>query len=429
MITTERAKELMWASIDEARKSQIEDQGVHPYVGAVLAGDDGQIIAAAHRGETGDGRHAEFILLSKASEKGLDLSRTELFVTLEPCTARGPGKTPCAERIKQSGVRRVHIGMLDPNPQILGRGETALRWAGLEVERFPHELVSELEALNAAFVKLHKEAHIPTDSLYVRTQVSDIILQELQREGLEIKELPYDWDVSIEDLVQYCVSAYPSQAQWDLGDLIHRIRGQAFDKKYADYTYDSDVRGIVSAWKDDLAEVIKGMVAGSLCDRRVLYVGIGNGIEGVGLLEDMQSLTIVDIASRSLNLAHSRFPRAKAIVASAENLKPIRSGSQDLYVSLRTFQSSYFDITSAVREAYRVLRPGGVFIVSVANAFVGAENAIIPGLVVPHTAIVDRNRPFEVADRIRRHLALLRFNDIGIRSSISEVFVYGRRSV
>ena len=55
---------------------------------------------------------------------------------------------------------------------------------------------------------MHREAHLPLTSLYVSTQISDLILQELRREGLDITELPYDWDVSVEDLVEYRRSAY-----------------------------------------------------------------------------------------------------------------------------------------------------------------------------------------------------------------------------
>jgi len=429
MIQADRARELMRLAIDEAKKSIVEDKGVHPYVGAVVAGGDGQVIATAHRGETGSGRHAEFTVLSKTAEAQVDLADAELFVTLEPCTARGPGKTPCAQRIAESGIRRVHIGMLDPNPQILGRGETDLRWKRIDVERFPNELIRELEELNDEFVKVHREAHLPTASLYVTTQICDIILQELQREGLDVKELPYDWDVSIEDLVHYCRFYYSDSIPWDLDDMLHRVRGLAFDRKYVDYTYEKDARGLIPEWRDDFLSIVVRMGLGSLNDYRIINVGIGNGTEGDGLLDEIAELTLVDVGPLSLVAARAKLPRARTFVADGERLAPIRTSSQDVYMSLRTYQSSYFDVVNGVREAYRVLRPGGLFVVSVANAFVGDEDAIVSGLVIPHTSIVDRDRPFEVAEKIRRQLTIMRFEDVGFHSGLTEIYVFGRRTV
>jgi len=415
-------------SVDEAKKSIVEDRGVHPFVGAVIASKDGRIIATAHRGETGPGRHAEFIALSKAAESGVDLAGAELFVTLEPCTARGPRKTPCSDRIKDSGIEAVYIGMLDPNPQILGRGETDLRWAGIRVERFPGNTVTELERLNADFIKKQRASHLPTDSLYVTTQIPDIMIQQLQREGLEVERLPFDWHVSIQDVVHHCRSAYRDDVPWDLDSLVRKVRGLAFDRKYADYSYQHDARGIYPSWSDDLSEVLKRLGITSLVGRRVVDVGIGNGEEGEALFKDVADLTMVDIAPRSLEIASGRLPRATAIVAEAEDLRPIRAASQDIYISLRTYQSSYFDPVSAVREGYRVLRVGAILVVSVANAFVGQDDVLIPGLVIPNTSLVDRNRPFEVADQIRRRLTLMGFDHVGVHSGETEVYVYGRRS-
>jgi pyrimidine deaminase RibD-like protein/SAM-dependent methyltransferase len=429
LIPADKARELMALAVDEAKKSIVEDKGVHPYVGAVIAAGDGEIIATAYRGETGPGRHAEFNVLSKAEEMQVDLAKAELFVTLEPCTARGPGKIPCAQRIADSGIGRVHIGMLDPNPQILGRGETDLRWNGIDVERFPSDMIRELEQLNAEFIRAHREAHLPNTSLYVSTQICDIILQELQRHGLEIKELPYDWDVSIEDLIHYCRSFYSESISWTLEDMVHRIRGLAFDKKYADYTYTQDARGLIPAWQDDFHSVLTHSGLGAIKDYRVMNVGIGNGLEGRGLLDEIAELTLVDVAPRSLEAAKAKLPRARAFVADAEKLVPIRTSSQDVYMSLRTYQSSYFDVIAGVREAYRVLRPGGLFVASVANAFVGEEDALVPGLVIPHTSIVDRDRPFEVAEKIRRQLTIMRFENVGIHSGLIEIYVFGRRTV
>ena len=112
-----------------AIKAMLESRSEHPkkadpLVGAVLVGPDGNPIAEAHRGRYGSGDHGEFSLLEK-SGKRIPAGST-LYVTLEPCTKRGDGKTPCAERVVDAGIAHVFIGIHDPNPDIYGRGEEKL---------------------------------------------------------------------------------------------------------------------------------------------------------------------------------------------------------------------------------------------------------------------------------------------------------------
>ncbi len=426
MIHAERIRELMLEAIAEAEQSAPEDYGIHPKVGAVLADEHGQIISRAHRGESGRGDHAEFLVLQKAESLAPDLARSALFVTLEPCTARGPGKIPCTQRILDSRIPTIYIGMLDPNPQICGRGETFLRW-NLIVERFPSELVKKIEGSNAAFIDQHRSAHLPQSSLYVTTQIADLICDFLRRNGLDIDELPFDWDVTVDDLEQYCSSCLDPGFTGDLQGLLRMARGHAFDVKYADLTYDNDTRGLGDYWQQEVREIMRLLRADDYPQRRVINVGIGNGLEAKGLFDTMPHLTAIDIGPRSLERAKARLPRAKVVLAEAENLKGVRTASQDIYVSLRTYQSSYFDIMRAVGEAYRVVRQGGLILISIANGFLGEDSALIPGLVIPRTNAVNRDRPFEVAERIRRKVTLLRFEEVGVRTGLAEIYVYGRR--
>jgi diaminohydroxyphosphoribosylaminopyrimidine deaminase / 5-amino-6-(5-phosphoribosylamino)uracil reductase len=56
-----------------------------------------------------------------------------VYVTLEPCSHHGL-TPPCADALVAAGVRRVVIGVEDPDPQVAGRGIARLRSAGVEVE-------------------------------------------------------------------------------------------------------------------------------------------------------------------------------------------------------------------------------------------------------------------------------------------------------
>jgi diaminohydroxyphosphoribosylaminopyrimidine deaminase/5-amino-6-(5-phosphoribosylamino)uracil reductase len=121
--------------------------GTHPNprVGAVLLAD-GQVAGEGWHARAGE-THAEGRALEAAGERA---RHATLVVTLEPCAHHG--KTPpCVDAILRAGVRRVVVGMVDPNPIVNGRGIAALRDAGVEV--VVGALEGECAALNAPYLK------------------------------------------------------------------------------------------------------------------------------------------------------------------------------------------------------------------------------------------------------------------------------------
>lgn len=117
----------------------------NPAVGCVIV-RDGAIVGEGWHRRAGT-PHAEVHALRQAGE----LARNaDVYVTLEPCSHYG--KTPpCADALVEAGVRRVFVGMVDPNPKVSGRGIQRLQSAGIEV------VAGILEAgcrrLNEPFVK------------------------------------------------------------------------------------------------------------------------------------------------------------------------------------------------------------------------------------------------------------------------------------
>src|SRR5262245_65529363 len=93
----------------------------NPRVGAVLLQDGHSVGTGYH--ERAGGPHAEVQALDKA---GALARGATLVVTLEPCAHFGR-TPPCTDAILAAGVRRVVIGMRDPNPLVDGRGIERLR--------------------------------------------------------------------------------------------------------------------------------------------------------------------------------------------------------------------------------------------------------------------------------------------------------------
>ena len=126
----------------------------NPMVGAVLVSQSGEILGEGWHEQYG-GLHAEPNCIRNAEQahpQGIDYQSCTLYVSLEPCSHYG--KTPpCAELIINKGIGRVVIGMLDPNPQVAGRGVRMLQEAGIEVR--VGVLESECLQLNKRFVCLH----------------------------------------------------------------------------------------------------------------------------------------------------------------------------------------------------------------------------------------------------------------------------------
>jgi pyrimidine deaminase RibD-like protein len=145
---------LMVRAIDLARKCKSEPGSISPKVGAIVA-RNGRVLGEAFRGELALGEHAEFTLLEgKLADQ--TLAGATLFTTLEPCTSRNPPKIACAARIVERRIKRVVIGVLDPNQRIRGRGELSLRAAGIEITRFDPDLMAEIEELNRDFARVHR---------------------------------------------------------------------------------------------------------------------------------------------------------------------------------------------------------------------------------------------------------------------------------
>lgn len=99
----------------------------NPWVGCVLLTPSGRTVTGATHAPGGP--HAEAAALANA---GPDAAGATAIVTLEPCCHHGR-TPPCTQALIDAGVKRVVIGVLDPDPQVAGQGVAALEAAGIDV--------------------------------------------------------------------------------------------------------------------------------------------------------------------------------------------------------------------------------------------------------------------------------------------------------
>lgn len=130
----------------------------NPIVGAVVV-KEGKIIGEGYHAYYG-GPHAEVMALETVE----DASGATLYVTLEPCAHYG--KTPpCVDLVIRKNIKRVVIGMIDPNPLVAGKSTQKLKSHGIEVK--VGVLEAECMNMNRAFIK-----HITTGRPYVMMKMA-----------------------------------------------------------------------------------------------------------------------------------------------------------------------------------------------------------------------------------------------------------------
>lgn len=119
----------------------------NPLVGCVIVRND-QVIGSGYHPKAGQ-PHAEIFALQSAAAQHWDVRGATLYVNLEPCNHYGR-TPPCTEAIISAGIKRVVVGMIDPDPRVSGKGCDRLRSAGIEVT--VGVLEKECHRLNEGFV-------------------------------------------------------------------------------------------------------------------------------------------------------------------------------------------------------------------------------------------------------------------------------------
>ena len=146
---TDRDINFMGMALDIAF-SRIGKTSPNPSVGAVIVKND-QIISTGGTSSYG-ADHAEVMAIKNAKS---DLKGAEIYISLEPCSHYNKKTPPCVDAIIDSGISRVTIPIIDPNPAVSGDGIKKLKNAGIDVVVLD-QLADKAYDLIRQFEKTHR---------------------------------------------------------------------------------------------------------------------------------------------------------------------------------------------------------------------------------------------------------------------------------
>jgi SAM-dependent methyltransferase len=267
------------------------------------------------------------------------------------------------------------------------------------------------------------------DSLYVRRSIrhemANLVESQLGDIGPLLQKRAI---VTLDSVARRYNMAHPEMTVDSIRAQLSEVRAAAYAEKYAQRTQEEDERFVAfEDWEGELSGLLHRLRVADFSRLRALIVGIGNGTERPSLYRLFNEAVGVDVSAKSLEMARRVLPQLDFVSAEAEDLNAFETGSFDLYLSFRTYQSTFFDRTAALFEAYRVLRPGGWLVVSISNAY-RKGRGIIHGMQRGDGVEVDRDLPYAMADGVRRELDALDFDGVGLQTGLFEIYVYGQKS-
>jgi len=140
---------LRWA-VELSRQCPPSDSAFS--VGAVVVGEDGEVLATGFSREQEDHDHAEEVALRKLAQgqPGPDprLRHATIYSSLVPCGARASRPVTCVGYIVAAGIPRVVFAWREPRLFTDGEGAEQLRAAGVSVAELP-DLAERARAINA----------------------------------------------------------------------------------------------------------------------------------------------------------------------------------------------------------------------------------------------------------------------------------------
>lgn len=386
-------------------------------VGAVLVSNDDKIICSSWNGEK-ENCSWNAILASKIKSLGID-NASILCVTISTYdkTMKRFGLEDIQDLVQ---IDTIFIGLPDPAMTSYIENDPMLNYD--IIKRYPDELQQKILRQNFEYYDTSPQA-ISNSPYYHDNRISNLVIEKLEQRGFRISKGELNLHKSRNALKEYISNHFGLEyVQAEM--LVNEAISEAFNKKYGTYQYSNDTRSLDAEWKQKFEEFFYMTVNRKIEDNAIIDVGVGGGHEATSLFLGCDNITFVDVAIDGLLQVQNRIPSARIVNASADNLDVVESDCYDVYISLRTYNSSFFDIAKAVTEAKRILKNNASIIISVANGFLCSERGcIIPGLLIPGTEFVDIYRGMDTTKMIKKEYIHAGFKDIRLCPTNTEIYL------
>lgn len=386
------------------------------HVGAVLISKQNKLICSAFTDEKSNSSWCT-TLLYKIRKYKVNKAQS-LFLTIN--TVSSDFKFDLNDLLTEISINEIYLGVPDPNLTNYIPNDPIITFE--HIYRYPDNLQRKILEQNYKYYASSKQ-NIKLSPYYSTKRISNLVLEKLKEKGIVISKSDLYSHKEIDELIGYLVNKYDLSLE-DTNNLVNAIVAEAFDEKYALYNYSDDARSINIDWKENFISVYNKLLTSSIEDKEIINVGVGSGNEAIALFSKCKNITFVDIAKNGLENIRKKIPHSKVIISRAENLSSLANDSFDLYISLRTYNSSFFDIKQAIAEASRVLKSDGIIMISIANGFLCPDQKyIIPGLILPGTEYVDIYRGIDMIKSLVIEFSRRGFRNIQIFPTNIEIYL------
>lgn len=399
--------ELMKETIDIAIKND------DVFVGVIVA-NNGKILCSNKYQDNND--WAEYIL---GRLKKLNIHEAEeLYLTINTYKE---GNFSLNKIIQKIIIHQIYIGLPDPKLNRYLKNDPVLHLQN--VKRYPENLQKIIISKNHDFFSNSLQS-IKNNIYYSEKRISEFVKEQLSKYGLDISKEEISNNKTKGKLITLLIDKYNFSIK-DANYIVNTSLSNAFNKKYSLYDYKNDVRSINDAWSDNFYKACKALSC-DLFNENIIDIGVGSGNEASVLFKDCKCITFVDIAPDGLKKVKNIIPQSKIIVSSAENLEMINNNEYDIYISLRTFNSSFFNIEKALNEAKRILKTNSRIMISIANGFLSSNSSIITGLIIPGTEFVDIYKGLDSVKYLSHIMYRLGFEEFKLLTTSEELYLLAK---